>query len=76
MFQNILKWVIKVGEKEIHVLLEPDTSTAIVKEVAYLMLKYCGSIEDAAAAQAAQQASEKPAEEKPTEPVQAPVAEA
>jgi hypothetical protein len=46
MLSNILKWAFKVGEKEAHLFLDNDTSLEAVKDIAYQIIKHCGTIED------------------------------
>ena len=63
MFSNILKWAFKIGEKELHLLLDSDTSLEAVKEVAYQIIKHCANIEDQQKAQKAAEDAQKAAEE-------------
>lgn len=50
MIKNLSRIEFKAGEKEIHLLCESDTSTAIVKDALCYFLKVVGQIEDAAKA--------------------------
>lgn len=45
MFENLLKWVFKNGEKEIHVLMSHDTSLEVLKNLANAILKYVAIME-------------------------------
>lgn len=72
MFSHILKWAFKVGEKELHLLLEGDTPLDAVKEVAYQMIKHCANVEDQQkAAQAEEDAKKQKVEDEGKEQAQA-----
>lgn len=58
MLKNIIQWHETIDGKEFNLFLDNDTPTTSIKEMATIMIKYAGYIEDQVKAQKEQQEAE------------------